>query len=503
MDLRSLQRTLQDAERKLAPSTPSQGRILKTKQEIIEEAERQRVLEADKFRSNFKVRPPSPARLQVLAADRTTFYSELQRKKQEEEAKLSKGVRKGLQTINIEQATQRLYNDFQRREMRLAKLRHDSMANEQSENKPPPTATKSKVMGTPLHERAEDILQRKKENIIKLKIALEEQEIGRRQRNSTVADPQEVTNRLIAEAESLRRKKEQDRLILLEQERPQGKPTIDLKSRLIAEKVNGEKKSFIERQKEEEQKRKERLEARQTIEATKHISKSISGRKVLSPNSAKETAQRLSVVDYYRIQDAREKAAEDYYVSRFTFAPSVDPRSRALAPRGSGGLDSLYRNSEGSKKKRELAKRVEEERMKECTFQPLLFPSEYSLNRRDVSVEEDIERRQREREERVRRAKFEQELREANECTFAPVISRRSSLSTSIVSNDSSASGEIMSTVKGMEAFMERKRQAAEMKEQQRRREEKVFLQNLPPLERRYTVAQPFQLSDSLLSTGS
>jgi len=438
------------------------------------------------------VRAPSPGRLKQLSTDKSQFFLEMERRKDEAEQR-ERELARSKAVINeaeARHASQRLYEEAQRRERRLARLRLEERQREKTETPTTPchrshslSSSMISAPRTPLYERADEIVKQREANLSKIRTSLRSSE--QKSQSRVVVDPQQVIERLLSEAEALEKRREQDRLMLLELEKPRGAPEINEQSRRIFEQKNRERRlSFVERQDQELRRRESVILERQTEEAAKAI---IKPSKVLSPNSVRETFHRLAEEDVIKLKERRESIQREYF-SQFKFAPRIDETSRALAPKGSGGIESLYKNETGAERKQRLAEKLEQERMKDCTFHPAVVGNASWVD--GVDLEERRQKREQERQERLRQAKWEAEMKEASECTFRPLVNP--SPRTIHRRLSSPAANQ---PVKGMDQFLERKRLAEELKEQQREREERVFMQKLPPMNRRYTIAQPFNLS--------
>lgn len=69
-------------------------------------------------------------------------------------------------------------------------------------------------------------------------------------------------------------------------------------------------------------------------------------------------------------QAARRAAKEAEVYAGLAFKPQLNPRSRALAPGGSGGVEGLAAEGARQRERLEALRREEEERRRaECTFQ--------------------------------------------------------------------------------------------------------------------------------------
>ncbi|KAJ1441746.1 hypothetical protein B484DRAFT_442617, partial [Ochromonadaceae sp. CCMP2298] len=204
----------------------------------------------------------------------------------------------------------------------------------------------------------------------------------------------------------------------------------------------------------------------------------------------------------------RQRAAELY---GFSFAPSIDPLSRALGRASS--LEELVANERGVRRREEVRRRVEEETMGGVTFQPRInelskqlveggYDSgwaqgaqaqggwaggcplysleqpplpEYTHQRGRINLLEpermarDIRQHEQERQEHRRSELIAREIEELRECSFRPDLNTsRSSLAK--VQRDS---GPVV--VRGLGRHLELMHLTARQKEQQRQREVEVF----------------------------
>lgn len=82
-----------------------------------------------------------------------------------------------------------------------------------------------------------------------------------------------------------------------------------------------------------------------------------------------ERYERLGCEEAER-QAARRAAKQAEVYGGLAFTPQLNPRSRALAPAGSGGVDGLAADAQRQRERLESLRREEEERRRaECTFQ--------------------------------------------------------------------------------------------------------------------------------------
>ncbi|KAH9261242.1 hypothetical protein BASA81_000946 [Batrachochytrium salamandrivorans] len=423
--------------------------------------------------------PPPPAnRLHALAADKSEFFLEMQQRRwQQEESSCGGGGATRLKKVPLQVAMEqgnRMYQESFKKQDRLQRQQQ-----QQSVVKEP--VTRSVVLnGTvPLHERAEQICQQREQALNRLRVLRREQELLAKPA-AVAVDSELVTNRLLDKAQALEAKKQRDKELALEATRNQGTPHINPYSRELTRKSHGTL-SFLDRQERISQ----QLESKALERQQQHqfSAQKQEGTVVLSPDQANQMVTRLA--EETAVSQAKRKHAkqEEYFASKYPFRPTIDAHSHTLAPSGSGGTLALFHNQQAHLRKQALKHKLDQEAMKECTFRPALSAPPAALY--GSRSQHEWQRRGQEKLEKIERVRFEQKMKEAEECTFRPHVHPAPPPPT--VPADEA--------IKGMAGHLLRQRVVEERRLEQKQREEKAFLINLPPHTRRYTVAQPFRLS--------
>lgn len=179
---------------------------------------------------------------------------------------------------------------------------------------------------------------------------------------------------------------------------------------------------------------------------------------------------------------------EEHY-SKFTYEPKINPISKRLG-RSASLTEIAYANSSReAKKKKEEEKAAEQE--KKCSFTPRInsshkFRSIDSHYRQGEQISTVISEQLNVKEQKREDLKKQHEYEYMKECTFTPQnIGKRANLD-----------GKVK--VRGMERFLELREIAKRKEEEQKEREEKVFMTNPsynPDVS--YTVPKPFNLHPS------
>eukprot|EP00908_Phaeocystis_cordata_P022344 Transcript_4765.p2 GENE.Transcript_4765~~Transcript_4765.p2 ORF type:complete len:526 (-),score=240.96 Transcript_4765:142-1719(-) len=205
-----------------------------------------------------------------------------------------------------------------------------------------------------------------------------------------------------------------------------------------------------------------------------------------------DKTERLAYLDAQRREGVRQQLQQQQ-AQECTFRPQIDAISARLAR--SKTRDELSANSRGKAKKAQIAEAIEREALAECTFQPKMHArsgvlaeqvgaraplrgeAAHELTRR-------IEVQQAEREARLERCRREAENEKLKECTFQPKIHTKATPET----------GSPV-VVRGLGRYVELKEMAKRQAEAQKQREQKAFLTEPPARLQPYTVPEPFKLS--------
>lgn len=420
--------------------------------------------------------PPPPAnRLHALAADKSEFFLEMQQRRLQQEE--SRGGSARLKRVPLQVAMEQGNRMHQESFKKQDRLQRQQQQQESSAVKDPVVRSVALNGAVPLHERAEQICQQREHALNQLRVLRREQELLAKPAVASV-DAELVTSRLLDKAHALEAKKQRDKELTLEATRNQGTPHINPYSRELTRKSHGTL-SFLDRQERISQ----QLESK-ALERQQCLLQKPEGGVMLSPDQTNQMVARLGEETAASQAKRRLAKQEEYFASKFPFRPTIDARSHALAPAGSGGTLALFHNEQALVRKQALKHRLDQEAMKECTFRPALSAAPAALSY-GSRTQQEWQRRGQAKLDKIERVRFEQKMKEAEECTFRPHVHPAPRPPT--VPADEA--------IKGMAGHLLRQRVVEERRLEQRQREEKAFLVNLPPHTRRYTVAQPFRLS--------
>jgi hypothetical protein len=179
---------------------------------------------------------------------------------------------------------------------------------------------------------------------------------------------------------------------------------------------------------------------------------------------------------------------QDYY-SQFTYEPVINPISKKLARSSSLNEIAFNQNSKDAKKKVAEEKAAEIER--KCSFTPKIITSDRFKNidsryKQTENISDIISDQISAKKQKQDNLKKVYEYESMKECTFAPQnLGKKVNFDNKI-------------KVKGMERFLELKEIAKRKEEEQKEREDKVFISNPsynPDVS--YTVPKPFNLHPS------
>ncbi|KAL4451782.1 hypothetical protein ABPG75_007444 [Micractinium tetrahymenae] len=221
--------------------------------------------------------------------------------------------------------------------------------------------------------------------------------------------------------------------------------------------------------------------------------------------SPQERYERLALEEAAR-RTARRAAKEAEVYGSLEFRPQLNPRSLAMAPGGSGGVEALASAEKKRRKLEELRRAEEERRRAECTFRPDTskprvkgYYDEYQPPAANAVISisaaakqgfEGLTQRitdyQAEREARAAAARAAEEEHKLKECSFTPDINRRRV----------EAKGPVM--VRGLDRVLELKQLAERQKAEAAERAARVFNAN-PRAKQGATVPKPFQLAGHAL----
>ncbi|KAI7837508.1 hypothetical protein COHA_008644 [Chlorella ohadii] len=216
--------------------------------------------------------------------------------------------------------------------------------------------------------------------------------------------------------------------------------------------------------------------------------------------SEQERYERLAGEEAARLAAKRAAKEAEVYGS-LAFKPQLNPRSLALAPAGSGGVEALASADRQRRKLEELVAEEEARQRAECTFQPDTskprvkgYYNEYQPPQPNAALSiagaakqgfegltQRIAEYQAEREARAAAVRADEEERRLKECSFAPDINR----------SRVEAKGPVV--VRGLDRHLELRQLAERQRVEAEARAARVFHAN-PRAKQGATVPQPFQL---------
>jgi len=198
-------------------------------------------------------------------------------------------------------------------------------------------------------------------------------------------------------------------------------------------------------------------------------------------------AVRLSDFDFERKQQKQQALKQEYY-ERYSFKPRLNKKSLKLGKAST--MKELVAPARRSETKRKILEEQEREFKASCPFKPTTNPvnvfvssSRYN-EEHPVTLIDDISLRQAAKEEKLSLAKMQIEAKEMQECTFQPRITGKPKPQKKPV------------FVRGIRKFMERKKYAEKLEQDEKARVERAFKVNKNILRMRkggrYTEAKPF-----------
>jgi hypothetical protein len=215
-----------------------------------------------------------------------------------------------------------------------------------------------------------------------------------------------------------------------------------------------------------------------------------------------ERSERLTYVDPKR-KEAIVAQLQAAHFSQYTHRPTIDSISARLARSKTDA--ELSANPRGKALKEQLARQQAEQESEECTFKPKLDSKSQAIaantGSRSALAPESIDTlserlalEQKERADRLERARAEAEAQALRECTFAPQVQSRGGEHPESTDRASKEATEKPLVIKGLGRYMELKQMAKRQQEAQKQREQKAFLIEPPARLYPYTVPEPFKL---------
>lgn len=206
---------------------------------------------------------------------------------------------------------------------------------------------------------------------------------------------------------------------------------------------------------------------------------------VRKSETLEEKAKRLSEVDMKIKEEKIAKRQEDYY-SKFNFEPNINPISKYLAR--IQNLDELAYNPKSQLKKKFKSHERQQELLQDCTFKPNInskrkFSNVSSKYSKDADILQEIQEQKRRKEIKADEIRKEVETEKMRDCTFRPVVKKN-------LPNEQD--GPII--VRGLDRFLELKDLKRKQEEELKEREEKLFRLN-PTGTSSITSPQPFNIT--------
>lgn len=261
-------------------------------------------------------------------------------------------------------------------------------------------------------------------------------------------------------------------------------PKINENSQRIVEESEmfaGSRRDFVQRQKEWMKAQQRRLEMDKQIvgvltepqfrpQINENSEAIIAAKTAAALEDQSGKIDRLAYRDKAR-KEALQEAIKEQYHAQFSYQPDINPVSKVIGR--SSKLTELVTNERSKKAKERIAREAERQFQQDYTFKPAIQSGEAGgqessrILKDPESLTKNIQQMRLEKERRIEEARKELEYAELKECTFQPVkISERRRVK--------QPDGPIL--VRGLGKYLERKEAARRQAEEQREREEKVFL---------------------------
>jgi len=202
----------------------------------------------------------------------------------------------------------------------------------------------------------------------------------------------------------------------------------------------------------------------------------------------------LSDVDFERKQQNQQALQQEYY-ERYSFRPRLNKKSKIIGRRST--IEELVAPARSSAVKKKILEQQEHEFKSSCPFKPKtnpvnVFASSSGYNEEHpLTLIGDINARKAAKEEKLSQAKIQIEAKQMQECTFQPQITGKPKHPKKPV------------FVRGIRKFMERKKHAEKLEEEERERVKRAFKVNKNILKMRkggrYTETRPFKLQTEIL----
>ena len=255
---------------------------------------------------------------------------------------------------------------------------------------------------------------------------------------------------------------------------------------------NLDTKDFLERQKELQKKIKlKREQMLERLHSSYTFKPSIDKTSQFITDSNKERSkdkleERLNK-DGQRKLELQAHLKEEHY-SRYTYEPKINQISKKLGR--SSSLNEIAYSNAAKEAKKKVAEEKAAEQERTCSFTPKInrkekFKDIDSRYRQGENISTIISEQNNIKEQKIENLKKMHEYESMKECTFIPQSAKRVNIEAKV-------------KVKGMERFLELREIAKKRDEQQKEREEKVFIMNPthnPDVS--YTIPKPFNLRPS------
>ena len=469
--------------------------------------------------------------LDALATPKTALWTRAANVKAAEEAEVFEKnctfepkTGRGPKTPTTKPACERLYAQAETRIEKRARARARVLETE-LENLTftpavnPPTSERVKK-NPPLHRRVEQVL-REKENVkSEARIKVEDERAKAytfrpviNPTSEALARQRQEIEREMGEDDTARRSRRQDHAADADAELTFA-PKIARRSERVVEELSRRGKlgvGFLERQRDFSERATRRVEEQRAVvdeecTFTPDIGRADDvlrrGRHVYRLiETPEERSERLAVVDARRKRDEQREREREHY-EQFTYEPTLNERSRELAPYATS-VDDLARDERRDLARRQARAQLEREFREEHTFEPNLERSDRARRAREESqrgmehgldgdaVSARIESHRREKEAALEILRKNAAYRELEECTFQPETTAHDPRAMHAPSS---------SKVRGMDSFLRKQAAARRLEEEKRARVAAAFLENIDDFDRRHrrTIPEPFSVAENI-----
>jgi hypothetical protein len=391
------------------------------------------------------------------------------------------------QPIKEEDVGERFMREAKRRADTIEKARRDVEANELKECtfKPSIKPTAKTSNSKPIYERFQEVQRRRNEKLEKLReeANLNNPELKfRPQINEVEPSNETVVERLCKDAEMRTRKIYQKSELLLLKDYT-FEPTINQGMSL--------EDDFFTRQIALKEKRQAHIargldDPRCTFQPELNPMSEVlvNGNPKRNNENTKDKINRLYKPDKSK-EDLVRRKIEQENRQTYTYHPNISKKSKQMA--------ALRSNTEEyESKRRKERERIEEAKRKECTFHPQItsnstVQSHYTDPKNILNTIKEMER---EKEAKLKQLKMNEEHNKVKECTFKPLIEKNRQLKECTI-------------IAGLDRHLELQERKKKLEQERKEREDQVFNHSQKYDQRtvmgkpHYTIPQPFILSET------